>query len=131
MIHHKEHTLVVGSLVPSTSDSNLKDAFEEFGHLVSAKVFKNEWTGKCTWYGFVVFHNKSAMEAAIQEMDEAELGGKFITVTIVRPGFGRPREIYPKVFIVSVFLELVQEDLGKTATSVANLGILPRNVEKK
>ncbi|KAL6530149.1 hypothetical protein OROMI_028794 [Orobanche minor] len=92
MIHHKEHTLVVGSLVPSTSDSDLKDAFEKFGHLVSAKSSTSRTNGLVSVHGT----DKSAMEAAIQEMDEAELGGKFITFTIVRPGFGRPREMVPK-----------------------------------
>ncbi|KAL6551923.1 hypothetical protein OROGR_008077 [Orobanche gracilis] len=90
---HKEHTLGVGNLAPSTSDSDLKDAFEKFGHLVTARVFKNVWTGKCTGYGFVVFNNQSAMRAAFQEMDDTELGGELITLSKVRPGFGRPQEV--------------------------------------
>lgn len=100
----EEYRLVIGNLFPSISDGELKVAFEKFGHLVAAKVFKDKWTGKCTGFGVVVFDKQPPMEAAVQEMDHTILGGRYISVAKARPSFGRPREILPEgVYYVRFF----------------------------
>ncbi|KAF8411666.1 hypothetical protein HHK36_004224 [Tetracentron sinense] len=89
-----EYRCFIGGLSWSTSDRDLKDAFDKFGHLVEAKVVIDKFSGRSRGFGFVTFDEKKAMEEAIDEMNGMDLDGRSITVDKAQPhqGSGRDRD---------------------------------------
>ncbi len=70
----------VGGLSWDTSDASLREAFEQFGPVVEAKVITDRDTGRSRGFGFVTFESESEAQAAIQEMDGRELDGRQVRV---------------------------------------------------
>ncbi|GAB2270567.1 Glycine-rich RNA-binding protein rz1a [Dionaea muscipula] len=89
-----EYRCFVGSLSWSTTDRDLKEAFEKFGHLVEAKVVLDKFSGRSRGFGFVSFDEKRAMEEAIEAMNGMDLDGRSISVEKAQPnqGGGRDRD---------------------------------------
>ena len=72
--------LFVGSLSWNTDDQGLRAAFERFGTVDDAKVIEDRETGRSRGFGFVTFSEESAAQAAIDEMNGAELAGRTLVV---------------------------------------------------
>ena len=70
----------VGSLSWNTDDNGLRAAFERFGTIEDAKVIEDRQTGRSRGFGFVTFSEDSAAQAAIQEMNGAQLDGRTVAV---------------------------------------------------
>ena len=70
----------VGSLSWNTDDNGLRAAFERFGTIEDAKVIEDRQSGRSRGFGFVTFAEESAAQAAIQEMNGAELDGRTLAV---------------------------------------------------
>ena len=70
----------VGGLSWDTSDASLREAFEQFGPVVEAKVISDRDTGRSRGFGFVTFNSASEAQAAIQEMDGRDLDGREVRV---------------------------------------------------
>ncbi|XP_019703487.1 glycine-rich RNA-binding protein RZ1A [Elaeis guineensis] len=88
----EEYRCFIGGLSWSTTDENLKDAFEKFGHLSEAKVVVDKFSGRSRGFGFVTFDEKTAMEDAIEAMNGIDLDGRSITVNRAQPqGSSRDR----------------------------------------
>ncbi|XP_010911946.1 glycine-rich RNA-binding protein RZ1A [Elaeis guineensis] len=88
----EEYRCFIGGLSWSTTDGNLKDAFEKFGHLTEAKVVVDKFSGRSRGFGFVTFDEKNAMEDAIEAMNGIDLDGRSITVDRAQPqGSSRDR----------------------------------------
>ncbi|EHA8589533.1 glycine-rich RNA-binding protein RZ1A [Cocos nucifera] len=88
----EEYRCFIGGLSWSTTDGNLKDAFEKFGHLTEAKVVVDKFSGRSRGFGFVTFDEKQAMEDAIEAMNGIDLDGRSITVDRAQPqGSSRDR----------------------------------------
>ncbi|CAA2980979.1 glycine-rich RNA-binding RZ1A [Olea europaea subsp. europaea] len=87
-----EYRCFIGGLSWSTSDRDLKKAFEKFGHLLDAKVAVDKFSGRSRGFGFVSFDEKSAMEEAIEAMNGIDLDGRTITVDKARPNQGSGRD---------------------------------------
>ena len=81
--------LFVGSLSYKTTEEDLRQAFEQFGQVVSARIAKNTDTGKSQGIGFVEMAGEEEATAAIREMDGKELLGRIIRV---RPAHGANTE---------------------------------------
>ena len=87
--------IYVGNLSPKTSEDELREAFEAFGDVDSAKIIKDNFTGKSRGFGFIEMPNQAQGQAAISGMNGKELGGSSLTVNEARPresrgGGGRP-----------------------------------------
>ncbi len=86
--------IYVGNLSPKTSEDELREAFEAFGEVDSAKIIKDNFTGKSRGFGFVEMPNQSEGEAAITGLNGKEVSGSSLTVNEARPresrGGGRP-----------------------------------------
>ncbi len=88
--------IYVGNLSPKTSDEELRVAFEEFGEVDSAKIIKDNFTGKSRGFGFVEMPNQAQAQAAIAGLNGKDVGGSALTVNEARPresrggGGGRP-----------------------------------------
>ena len=82
--------LYVGNLPYSVRDSDLEQAFGEFGTVTSAKVMMERDTGRSKGFGFVEMSSDPEAQAAINGMNGQPLGGRAITVNEARPMEARP-----------------------------------------
>ena len=77
--------LYVGNLPYSVRDSDLEQAFGQFGSVTSAKVMMERDTGRSKGFGFVEMGSDAEAQAAIQGMNGQPLGGRGIVVNEARP----------------------------------------------
>jgi hypothetical protein len=83
--------LYVGNLPYQVRDSDLEQAFGQFGQVTSAKVMMERETGRSKGFGFVEMGSDSEAQAAITGMNGQSLGGRSIVVNEARPMEQRPR----------------------------------------
>jgi len=69
------------------SEAELKEAFEEYGEVTSAKIIIDKYSGKSKGFGFVEMTNEAEAKKAIEELNGAEISGRNIIVneSIERP----------------------------------------------
>ena len=77
--------IYVGNLSPDVKDETLREAFESFGEVTSAKVIRDKYTGQSRGFGFVEMTTQSQAETAIKSLNGKELQGKQISVSEARP----------------------------------------------
>src|SRR5208337_668718 len=97
--------IYVGNLSGKTTEEELREAFESFGDVDTAKIIKDNITGRSRGFGFVEMPNQDQAQAAIAAMNGKELEGSALTVNEAkhresrggrsfgggsRPGGGRP-----------------------------------------
>lgn len=86
----QRNKLFVGSLDFSITSDELRQAFEQHGTVVEAVVVIDKFTGRSRGFGFVTFETAEMAEAAASAMNETELKGRKIVVSVARPQ--QPRE---------------------------------------
>jgi cold-inducible RNA-binding protein len=77
--------LYVGNLSFQTSSSDLQDLFSQAGTVESASVVEDRDTGRSRGFGFVEMSSKEEGEAAIQQLNGKEVGGRALTVNEAKP----------------------------------------------
>jgi len=77
--------IYVGNLSYGVSDDNLREVFEAFGAVSSAKVITDKYSGRSKGFGFVEMDNDSEANAAIEQLDGAEIDGRSVKVNEARP----------------------------------------------
>ena len=79
--------IYVGSLNFKMQETELKELFEEFGEVTSAKIIFDKYSGKSKGFGFVEMPNDAEAKKAIEDLNGAEVGGRTIIVneSIERP----------------------------------------------
>jgi len=79
--------IYVGSLHFKMSEAELKEVFEEYGEVTSAKIIIDKYSGKSKGFGFVEMTNDAEAKKAIEELNGAEISGRNIIVneSIERP----------------------------------------------
>ena len=79
--------IYVGSLHFKMSEAELKEVFEEYGEVTSAKIIIDKYSGKSKGFGFVEMPNEAEAKKAIEELNGAEVSGRNIIVneSIERP----------------------------------------------
>jgi cold-inducible RNA-binding protein len=82
--------LYVGNLPYSFRDSDLEQAFAQYGTIVSAKVMMERDTGRSKGFGFVEMGGPAEAQAAIQGMNGQQIGGRGLVVNEARPMEARP-----------------------------------------
>ena len=83
--------LYVGNLPYQVRDSDLEQAFSQFGQVTSAKVMMERETGRSKGFGFVEMASDAEAQAAITGMNGQPMGGRSIVVNEARPMENRPR----------------------------------------
>lgn len=83
--------LFVGSLPFSTTDDELQQLFAQHGSVDSAKVLTDRETGRSRGFGFVEMANDNEAKAAIEALNNSDIGGRTIVVNEARPREERPR----------------------------------------
>lgn len=82
--------LYVGNLPYQVRDSDLEQAFAQYGAVNSAKVMMERETGRSKGFGFVEMGSDAEAQAAIEGMNGQSLGGRSIVVNEARPMEARP-----------------------------------------
>lgn len=77
--------LFVGSLSWGVSDDMLREAFEEAGVVVSARVITDRETGRSRGFGFVEMETEEEAQKAIELWNERDLDGRPVIVNEARP----------------------------------------------
>ena len=82
--------IYVANLPYSTADEDLREQFEAFGTVESATVIKDRDTGRSRGFGFVEMPDQAEGQAAIDQLNGNEMGGRPLTVNEARPRTERP-----------------------------------------
>ena len=75
----------VGNLSYDLSEDELKQAFEEFGEVTSAKIISDRYSGRSKGFGFVEMSSDDEAKAAIEALSGKELNGRTMVVNEARP----------------------------------------------
>ena len=82
--------LYVGNLPYSFNDSDMEQAFSQFGTVASAKVMMERDTGRSKGFGFVEMGSDAEAQSAINGMNGQALDGRALVVNEARPREERP-----------------------------------------
>jgi RNA recognition motif-containing protein len=77
--------IYVGNLSRELTEEELKEAFEAFGQVESAKIITDRYSGVSRGFGFVEMPTQAEAKAAIAELNGKELKGRTLTVNEARP----------------------------------------------
>ncbi len=72
--------IYVGSLHFKMNEAELRELFEEFGEVASAKIIFDKYSGKSKGFGFVEMPNEAEAKKAIEELNGAEVQERKIIV---------------------------------------------------
>lgn len=87
--------IFVAKLSPRADGLALRQLFEPFGEVSSAKVIMDRETGRSKCYGFVEMENDEQAQTAIQALNNTEQEGSTIVVKESTPR-GERREFRPR-----------------------------------
>jgi RNA recognition motif-containing protein len=76
--------LFIGNLPFSVDNTKLSEEFGKFGEVVSANIVMDKISKRSKGFGFVEFATKEAADAAIKEMNDQEMGGRKLTVSMAK-----------------------------------------------
>ncbi len=77
--------IFVAKLNFDTRESELKQAFEDFGAVDSVKIIMDKFTGRSKGFGFVEMPNDDEAQAAINGLNDQEFDGRTIVVKKAEP----------------------------------------------
>lgn len=89
--------IYVGNLSFNSTEDQLRQMFEAYGAVTSAKIITDQFTGRSKGFGFIEMDDRDAGMKAIKELDSTELGGRNLKVNEAKPkrdaggGGGRDR----------------------------------------
>src|SRR5690554_7638208 len=72
--------IFVGSLPFRMEEAELKELFEAYGEVASARIITDKFSGRSRGFGFVEMPDDAAAQKAIEELNNAEVGGRTIVV---------------------------------------------------
>ena len=84
--------LYVGNMAFATTESDLRDAFGQFGTVSDVYVAMDKFTGRARGFAFVTMSTPEEAKLAIEKMHGQSVGGRALTVNEARPkdeGAGR------------------------------------------
>ena len=77
--------IYVSNLSFNVQDQDLREYFEDYGEVSSAKVITDKFTNRSRGFGFVEMADDTAAEKAIKELNGAMVDGRSISVTVAKP----------------------------------------------
>ncbi len=80
--------IYVGNLSFDANEDQLKELFEAYGRVDSAKIISDQFTGRSRGFGFVEMAEREEGMRAIQELDAKEFVGRSLRVNEARPRRG-------------------------------------------
>ena len=76
--------MYVSNLSFHTTDENLRELFEKFGSVSSAKVITDRETGRSRGFGFVEMSADAEAKEAIQGLNNKEVEGRAMSVSVAK-----------------------------------------------
>lgn len=86
--------IFIAGLSYNMSEAELGDLFAEYGEVTSVKIIMDRETGRSKGYGFVEMADDEAGNKAIEALNEVEMDGKTLAVSVARPKSDAPRRSY-------------------------------------
>ena len=83
--------IFVAGLSYQINDADLKELFDEYGTVSSAKIITDRDTGRSKGFGFVEMDDEAEAQRAIEELNDAEYDGRTLAVSVARPRTERPQ----------------------------------------
>jgi RNA recognition motif-containing protein len=83
--------LYVGNLPHSTTESELRTAFEAHGAVEKVSIVTDRDTGRSRGFAFVEMTNASEADKAVAALNGTELGGRTLTINEAKPKSDRPK----------------------------------------
>ena len=77
--------IFVAKLNYATQEEALKESFEAYGEVSSAKIITDKFSGRSKGYGFVEMSDDDQGMAAVDGLNETELDGRVIIVKKAKP----------------------------------------------
>lgn len=77
--------IFVAKLNFDTQSEDLKQTFEEYGEVSSAKVIFDKFSGRSKGFGFVEMTDDEHANTAISELNDSKLHGHTIVVKVAEP----------------------------------------------
>ena len=77
--------IYVGNLSNDMQESELKETFEEYGTVESAKIIIDRMTNRSKGFGFVEMPDDAEAKAAISGLDGKDMGGRPLKVNEAKP----------------------------------------------
>ncbi len=81
--------LYVGNLPYETSEADLQELFATVGSVDTVRVMRDAATGRARGFAFVEMASDEDAQAAINQLNERQLGGRALTVNEARPQAAR------------------------------------------
>ena len=72
--------IFVGSLPFRLEEAELKELFEAYGEVASARIITGRFSGRSRGFGFVEMPDDAAAQKAIDELNNSEVDGRAIVV---------------------------------------------------
>ncbi|PWT95151.1 MAG: RNA-binding protein [Bacteroidetes bacterium] len=76
--------MYVSNLSFHTNDEDLRKLFEQFGAVATAKVISDRESGRSRGFGFVEMDSETDANAAIKGLNNKEIEGRAMSVSIAR-----------------------------------------------
>jgi len=89
--------IYAGNLAYEVTEDDLRQAFEAFGQVTTAKIITDKYSGESKGFGFVEMPDKGEAQEAINGLNGKDLKGRTLNVNEARPrpkgrrGGGGPR----------------------------------------
>jgi cold-inducible RNA-binding protein len=77
--------IYVGNLSYSATENSIKDLFEGYGQVTTAKIVTDKFTGSSRGFGFIEMPNDDEAQRAIAELNGKDFEGRKIVVNESRP----------------------------------------------
>ncbi len=77
--------IYVGNLSFEATQSDVENAFGEYGNVKSVNIITDRESGRSRGFGFVEMHDRESGLGAIKGLNERQIAGRNITVNEARP----------------------------------------------
>ena len=77
--------IYVGNLPRTTSEDELRKAFEAHGEVASVAIIKDKFSGESRGFGFIEMTDDTKARAAITAMSGTSMGGRSLNVNEAKP----------------------------------------------
>ena len=83
--------IYVGNLSWNVDENTLRDTFAAHGEVTSAQIITDRESGRSRGFAFVEMSNDEEGKAAIEAVNEKEVGGRQLKVNEAKPRTEKPR----------------------------------------
>jgi len=88
--------IYVGNLSYNVKEDQLRELFEEFGEVETAKIIMDKFSGRSKGFGFVEMPSNSEADQAIKALNGKQIDERNIKVNPANPGGKRPKRPFQR-----------------------------------